>query len=482
MKRIYIIAATVLLASLSVKAQDQFQALRYSQNYVTGTARFTSMGGAFGAIGADFSAASVNPAGLGLYRSSEFTITPAYFIRNSRSEFLGETSSDQAYNLAIGNLGIVTSITRPDSDFGVVLGFGYNALNNFSRTSTMAGINTESSQLDDFTWYANNENTLNNFYEGLANDLGLVFQFEDETDFTNDFAEYGYGQEQLRILEHSGFLGEYAFSGALNLGHRLYIGGTFGIHSLRFYEDIYHAERDIDNNSPFLDSYEFTEYNSTRGTGFGLKLGVIFKPIHALRLGIAFHSPVRYNLTDSKYTDIATYWDNSSGYTDDFGSSGPYYFDYTLRTPYRASASAAFLLGKLGLIAAEYEYVDYSTSDLRPSRDFDQQNLAISQDFRSVHNLKAGAEFRLNPLYLRAGAQYYMNPNAITSNGSDIMVYSGGFGFRAGQTYIDLAYSLTTSQELYGLYLYNNANGNDLQTANNELNTSRLMVTLGYRF
>jgi hypothetical protein len=484
MKKIVILATVLCMAVLSINGQDQFYALRYSQNFISGTARYTAMGGAFGAVGGDFTAASVNPAGLGLFRSSEFTITPAYTISNSKTSFLDEVNNNVEYNLTIGNMGLVTTLTRPENGVGVVLGFGYNALNNFDRTMMMSGINTVSSQLDNFSWYANNYNELNTFYEGLANDMGLVFQFDDETEYTNDFAEYGYGQEQKRILEHSGFIGEYAFSGAINLGHRLYIGGTFGIHSLRFYEDIYHTESDIGNNSPSLDSYEFNEYNSTRGTGYVFKVGVVFKPIHALRLGAAFHSPVRYNLTQSKYTDISTFWDSDSGYENSSGASGsgPFYFDYTLRTPYRASASAAFVLGKIGLVSAEYEYADYSTSDLEPLSDFDEENLAITKDFKAAHTLKAGAEVRLNPIYLRAGAQYYTNPNAITVNGSDVLVYAGGLGYRSGQTYVDLAYSLTTGSDLYGLYFYNNLNGNDLETAEINYRVSKLMVTLGFRF
>ncbi|MBD5204411.1 MAG: TonB-dependent receptor, partial [Bacteroidales bacterium] len=46
-----------------------------TQSDLKGTARFMSMGGAFGALGGDLSTLSQNPAGIGVYRSSELGFT-----------------------------------------------------------------------------------------------------------------------------------------------------------------------------------------------------------------------------------------------------------------------------------------------------------------------------------------------------------------------------------------------------------------------
>ena len=50
-----------------VSAQNEIDALRFSSYSSTGTARALAMGGAFSAVGADFSSAWLNPAGLALY-------------------------------------------------------------------------------------------------------------------------------------------------------------------------------------------------------------------------------------------------------------------------------------------------------------------------------------------------------------------------------------------------------------------------------
>jgi len=488
--RYYIIIMTLLLAA-SVSAQDQTQAFRFSQYYPIGTARFQAMGGAFGAVGGDFTAASQNPAGLGLYRGSEFTITPSFTINNSTSNYQGNTSRDNVNNFSIGNLGLVSSYKtgRNNGLIGTTLSFGYNALNNFHSTTLIQGINENSSLLDNFAWHANNSNSLDIFYEELAHAAALLpldtvagtYWHDLEPDLSIGYD--GYGEEQRRIVDRRGYVGEYVASAAMNFGHKLYLGGTFGLHAVRFYEDVYHTETDVDDLSPVFDSFRFGEYNSTRGYGYVFKIGMIYKPIHMLRIGASFHAPVVYNLTDDKFTDLNTYWDTNTGWEDGYESSGLFSKEYTLRTPYRASLSAAVVVGKFGLISAEYEYVDYSSADMdSPGYDFVDENIAISRDFGAAHNVMAGAELRVASTYFRAGVQYYMNPFTDDRNGSEIMVYSGGIGFRGNPVFLDLSYSLTTSSELYGLYQYAPEFEDGFERSFNDYNRSNIMLTLGYKF
>lgn len=488
--RYYILIMTMFLAA-SVGAQDQVQAFRYSQVYPVGTARYMAMGGAFGAVGGDFTAASVNPAGLGIYRTSEFTITPSYVINKSSSNFQGNEIRDNATNLGIGNLGLVTSYNtnRTQGVVSTTLAFGYNTLNNFHSSSLIRGINNNSSLLDNFILYANENQDLDIFYEDLAFQTGLMPYDSVTQEFWHDMLPDpgngydGYGEEQVRMRETWGYIGEYVFSAAMNISNKLYLGGTFGLHAVRFNEDIYHQETDVNDDIPVFDAFDFGEYNSTRGYGYVFKIGMIFRPIHLLRIGASFHAPVVYKLTDDKFTEINTSWDRNSGLQDDYLSSGLFSKEYTLRTPYRASVSAAVVLGKLAIISAEYEYADYSASDLdSPGYNFWDENITIAEDFRAAHNIKAGAELNLKPFFARAGVQYYSNPYADERNGSDIMVYSGGLGIRTGQTFIDFAYALSTKTELYGLYQYTGDFEGGIETSVNNYTKSNFMVTLGYKF
>ena len=74
MKKLNILFVATLTMS-SVMAQDITDALRYSQDEVQGTARFRSMSGAFGALGGDMSAVSINPAGSAIFTNSHASIS-----------------------------------------------------------------------------------------------------------------------------------------------------------------------------------------------------------------------------------------------------------------------------------------------------------------------------------------------------------------------------------------------------------------------
>ena len=64
----------LLAYSLSPIAYGQ-DVQRFAERTPTGTARYVGMGGAMTAIGGDPSAAMDNPAGLGLYRRSEISVS-----------------------------------------------------------------------------------------------------------------------------------------------------------------------------------------------------------------------------------------------------------------------------------------------------------------------------------------------------------------------------------------------------------------------
>ena len=91
-------------------SQNANDALRFSQQYVGGSARYMAMGGAFGALGGDFTVLSTNPAGLGIYKSSELLFTPSVHTGSSKSFYNGYTGKDSRTNFAAGNSGYVYAV------------------------------------------------------------------------------------------------------------------------------------------------------------------------------------------------------------------------------------------------------------------------------------------------------------------------------------------------------------------------------------
>ncbi len=142
-----------MLCTLGANAQTDLDAFRYSQYSLTGTARFTSMGGAFTAVGGDFSSLSQNPAGMAIYRRSELTFTPSIYAGKTSSTFLGNTADDSRYNFNIANVGFVFTqpLTKNDEGEGWKswnFGIGLNRINNFHSRSFYEGFNLDNSFTD----------------------------------------------------------------------------------------------------------------------------------------------------------------------------------------------------------------------------------------------------------------------------------------------------------------------------------------------
>jgi hypothetical protein len=427
-----------------------------------------------------------NPAGLAFYRSSEFSFTPSFYWVNTSSDFLGSVTDDSRLRFNVGSLGYVSARTRGQRNgfVGAAWGFGYNTLVNFNSRVTMLGTNEHSSMLDDFTWRSNEDPAnLDPFYEQVAFDADLLPYDSIAGEFWNDIENGGYGQRQSRYLEHSGYIGEYAFSGAFNFSNLLYFGTTFGIQSVNFYEDIYHQESDPDNHLEYIDNFQFREFNSTTGWGYTFRFGMILRPIQLFRVGVSFQIPTYYSLTEEKYTDVISHWDSNTGWEDGNGVSPNGIYDYKLRTPMRASMQASVILFKMATFSASYEWVDYSAARLDAYDDkFIDENQRIRNEFQDAHNLRAGAELRLSSAYFRGGVQYLMSPFADDRNNAREWIYSGGFGVRTKKAFFDLSYARGNRSEVYGLYDPGNSAPETSYTAVNRINPNNLMLTLGLRF
>jgi len=162
MKKIILITGLLYAFSFSILAQNEEDVLRYSSYNIIGTARYLGLGGAYGAVGADFSSLSTNPAGIGVYKMSEFTISPSIFFGNSESFYNGRTLDDGRNNFALGNVGIVL-VGKPTDRLdknpveNYQFGFGLTRMNDFNNRIIMEGKNDQHSLLDTYLEYAGNK-------------------------------------------------------------------------------------------------------------------------------------------------------------------------------------------------------------------------------------------------------------------------------------------------------------------------------------
>jgi hypothetical protein len=487
----------IAIALPNAKAQDQIDALRYSLTYAGGTARSTAMGGAFGALGGDFSSASQNPAGLGVYRSSELTFTPELLYSHVDSRFNGNSESNFKYNMNLNNLGYVATFNKGKEGYiGGAFAFGFNRLNNFNSKIRIEGVNTTSSLGQAFVESANNGDGsgpvgldyLEPFTEGLFYDSWVM----DVDSFGNYFLnpamldEEGHPNAlQRNTIERSGKMNEWVFSAGFNYNHIFYFGGTFSIIPVDYLETSTFSEIDNDNYS--REFFRYYETLSVQGTGYTGKFGIILKPIKALRLGFAAHLPTTFNMYEERKANMSSlfvsdiqYPIDADGYTIDAGT-----YDYQIVTPAKFIGSVALSFAKLLIFSTDVEYVNYASMQLRNGGDgynFDAENDTISSMYRKSLNIKSGAELRLKNLYLRGGFGFYGSPYQKDEPNFDAnqFNYSGGFGFRNEHAFIDFSLSYLTASERFILYtVQNQANP---VSAELDRGIIRTMITCGFKF
>ena len=492
MKRYNIITATVLITATPALAQGPVDALGYSQIDIGGTARYIAMGGAFGALGADFTTASTNPAGIGLYRSSEFSITPSVFIGNTSSLYNGMTGSDQKASFNLGNVGLVITnkIDSRSKSLGwkyVHFAMGLNRLANFNNRAFIDGFNPDNSLLDIYVNEANGidfRDIEDDPYGYYAFDLNpawwtFLLDLKDTSVYDQYISPVPDGKvQQTKTIDTKGSMNEYVFSVAGNYMDRLYIGATFGIPFIRYYETSVYSETDPEDLIYDFKRFDRVEDLETRGSGFNFKIGLLYRVNDWFRFGAAFHTPYWFNnMRDGWRVSMISYFDNGDTYPETSPTGN---YSYKLSTPLRVQGNLGFIIGNIGLVSADYEYVDYSTSRLNAyDYNFSDENRAISNSYAGAHHIRVGTEWRYAIFSFRGGFNSFNSPYTTNINDSERLGFSGGIGLRQDRLFLDLAYAYTGREEDY--YLYNTQ---DIFTnpTRNTVRSHTVLMTLGLKF
>jgi hypothetical protein len=488
----------IILLPVWTSAQDFTDALRYSSVKIEGTARSGGMGNAFGALGGDFTAVGINPAGLGIYRSSEFAFTPSYGMTGVQASYLGNSVSENNYKLGFNNISYAgTFKSKKGSSGGLVsanFGIGFNRLRDFNSMSLIEGSNAQASFMDYIAENATN-NDWSDYYEELAWETDILLHDTVQNVYWHDLQDAGYGQSQRKSITREGSLDEYTLALGLNFNHKFYLGASVGIDDLYFRESTALREKDDKNKIPYLNEFTFSSNLRTYGTGYNFKLGAIYKPVNEVRLGVSIATPTFFNLSDKFETSMessVTYMDNS---TEHYTANSPYSeYNYDLVTPFKATVSGAFVIGKKGLISADYEYVDYSIAKLRNGGNgyqFIDQNNDISTIYKPVSNFRLGGEFRLSDAFaLRAGYEIYPSAFKSTAFGKDqpnagltYSIYSAGFGYTSGSFFLDVALRHSVYSEYATLYPAPQSDYYPApEFAKLDNKNSKVLFTLGFRF
>ncbi len=481
----------ILALAFQLEGQTAFDALRYSQFQVGGTARTVGAGGALGALGSDFATLSVNPAGLGWYRRSEFTFTPAFMITNTTSVLTNEENNagveEDRSVFNINNFGLViTSRPRSRKWKTFNFGFGLNRLANFNQRFVYSGFST-GSITDRFLELANSPEGPDAFEAGVAIDANALFTPVDIDDVYLSDYEVAPNAEIFRTqdVETRGAINEFLLSFAGNYDEKILFGATIGFPIVNFNEDKLYEESDPDDVVPLFDDLQFREELTTTGWGINAKAGVIIRPVQMLRLGAAVHTPTAYRLSDRFNTSMVY------NFTDDMGpfrgeaASPDGLFDYRLRTPWRFVGSLGLVFNKSGFLSAEVEHLNYNKSQFRYDGfavDENAVNGDIRTQFQSVTNFRFGGEFAYEVFRLRAG--FNILPSPFEGDNTVNHGYSAGVGYRGNKFFFDLAYRRNNLTETYVPYQISQdqLNPPPEQFVENEVVFNRILATFGFNF
>ena len=474
------------------QAQGVADALRYSNFNYSGTARFMGTGGALGPLGADMSVALTNPAGIGLMRRSEFTITPALMINNTDSRLLNATNPgptpDNRSNLNLHNLGaIVTSRPRSKKWKNINFAFTLNHLANFNQAFTFQGTSV-GSIAESWQERANGTTGINAFDTGLAFDAGVLYDFNEDGIYDIDY-ELNREAPLMRMQEitEEGAMSELAFTLAGNYDEKISIGITLGVPIVNYSSERIYTEDDANDSQggavPFFESLQYEERLRTTGAGINAKLGLIFRLHQAFRLSAAVHTPTSFSLEDNFDARLV------NNYYEDEDELGAFlgtdvrsegFFDYRLRTPWRFMGGLGFVFNKRGFLTAEVEYLDFADASLN----FDgfggpesEANREIGNQLTDVIQVRLGGEFVLDEWRFRLG--YNIRSAPFINDETNRNQLSAGFGYRAEGFFLDLGYRRTAFEEFYFPYVTEEA---PIQEVINDFGFGQVALTIGAKF
>jgi hypothetical protein len=504
MNKLFSASLALLLGwSGTALAQNGEDALRYTRLGLQGSARIQGIGGAQTALGADISTISVNPAGLGMFRRSEANLSLGFTNNSTNSLFMGRNTPDERSTINIPQAGVVFSNRKDDSESsdwrGSTFGISMSRINNFNNRTTYNGVTSETAPgiveyiyeqaLADGVTVDDLADEFNNGYftlPGLAYGTYLFDELEDDQGAyylpVERFGALNIQEELVRRGSQSQF--DFAFGTSFR--DKIYLGASLGIVNSKFTQERIYRETESDADSDF-ESLELRDEFTTEGAGVNLKLGVIVRPVDALRFGLSVQTPTAYTFTETYDRSMYSTFNGTAGRENYSAIEMPGEFSYQLTTPFRANTGVAVFVGKYGFITADAEYVDYSSMRFKEDDEnsnfsgyFSGVNSSINDTYKSAMNYRVGAEGRYEVFRLRAGYAISGSPYKNSSFDAKVNTFTLGAGVRLQNYYADIAYARSNGNSRYSPYTFEDASQDPVVDMENK--QSNVMFTVGLNF
>ncbi len=505
MKKYQITLLTIMLCFIG-KAQTIEDVLRYSTDNTNGSARYSGMSGAFGALGGDLSAINVNPAGSAVFNHSAITATASIFNNENTSTYNGSRSEENSNTADINQFGgvfVLKSNSENSAWKKIVFAVNYDLNSSFKNELRISGNSTYG--VDNyFLDNANNSIPEEKIelielkvldgeyiedryldvgeyigYHGQQAFLGYnanIIKGENNTDNNTTYnTNLSYTNVRQKVRQETkGYNSKFTVNAAGQLGNTIFIGASLNFHTLSFEKRSYFDEDGYDNTSG-ASFVNFDNLLLTEGTGFSLNAGIIAKLNNVVRIGASYQSPTWYRLTDENAQAINTDASEKNSTLSFVNFTTVSVFpDYKIKTPGKINGSLALIFGKNGLLSFDYGFQDMSQATLSPKNDnnFADENNYISNELKEVNSYKIGGEYRVKQLSIRGGYRFEQSPYKNELTVSDLTGYSLGLGYNFNTFRLDLAYRHTEQDYYTQLFA-----GSDLAKIANDKNNISLSAT-----
>lgn len=549
-----ILSAIMISVPMLMWAQGATDAYSITQTDLKGTARFVSMAGAMGALGGDLSAIQLNPGGIGVYRSNDAGFTLNFDAQSAESVAKGNTTKMSQTKFNINSMGLVWSFERNSGILPFLnVGITYNRPLSYNRryggkisdiktslTNYIADVTNRDGYTDYDLEYIGNSSP---YEDSDARWLSIMaynsYLINPKDSYTEEDYTYGYNFKGLMNSKSSGFseyevieeggVNEFNIHLGGNISNVVHLGVALGYNSLNFSKYTYYGEAinnatvmgnkegDLDHKGTA--SWGLENWLNTSGDAWNFKFGVIARPFHELRVGLAFHLPTHYSLKDEITSSINFETVNSTG---DFVKTGyenanDGYGDmvkYRIRTPWKMNLSVASVVGEKGLLSLTYERIEYNSMKIAFENEFGfyDEDAYTSHDitkyYKGINIFRLGGEYRLFPsLSLRAGYSYQNSPvreeaikdrmQIVTSGTTPAYAFdkatqyiTAGVGFKVNGFYADFAYALKLRTSEYRAFSPSNTGPSyesgyqytPAPSATVKDYNSQIVCSMGYRF
>lgn len=489
-----------IVRQMEFKITDMYNLGRFDGGM--GTARSAAMGGAFTSLGADLSSMSINPAGLGMYRGSEFGVTASLMLTAVENTLPGfptagsrTVTNGNRTSVGLNNVGVAFNILEGTGSLtSFTMGFGYNKLADYNHRSRVALNGSNNTILDmfaqsvmDFVGDVGTDGLTGNnpwrdpsdggawFHEWgamLAYKTGLIERVG-ATDEYRVISELDHaGISQFANTTSRGSAGEYTFAGGWNFMNRFYLGFSLGVVNSLHVRDVSYEDRYT--NTDRIRGMVYDQRLRMNTDGYNFKLGIVVRPVEELRIGLAVHSPTMMTVR-TRYSSIMR-TTNANGATIDFARSPDREFEERFITPTRLLAGASCIIANRAVLAVDYERTWYNGMRVFGSiydmsaEDFYRED--VRQNFRAANTVRAGLEvMAVEGIMLRGGASYVREglrdeffrnadkPGALMFDmpaERTTLTVSAGLGYRVSRSSsFDLTYVFAkTDFTVYDLYRY----------------------------